>query len=118
MIESLVISLTLTIIIELAVSRLLKVRSKKDTILVILVNICTNPVVVFISNLALLLNNKIVHLSILMILELLAFWVEGLLYKKYLENKAIKPYKLSLYANLTSFSFGVVFNIFMGVVVR
>ena len=116
MIKSLLISLILTIIIELIVAILLKIRSQKDIMLVILVNICTNPVVVYIVNLSLLLQSKILHISILAILEIFAFLVEGRLYKNYLENKTIKPYKLSLCTNLTSFSFGIFLNIVMGVV--
>ena len=50
MIKSLIISLILTIFIELLISILIGIRKRNDIISIIVVNVLTNPIVVFISS--------------------------------------------------------------------
>ena len=50
MIRSLIVSLALTLIIELTVSIIFGIRKKDDIKVVILANVFTNPIVVYISN--------------------------------------------------------------------
>ena len=113
MIESLLISLILTLVIELGVAICLGVRGKNDLLLVVLVNTLTNPVVVFLANLSFLLGASwiAVRVAIIIVLEILAFLVEGFLLKKFLQNKKIQPYLLALLMNLISFGSGIVINI-------
>lgn len=70
MIKSLIISLFLTIIIELITSFLLGV--KKNTKIIICANICTNPIVVYISNCILIFKNEVLYFSVVILLEILA----------------------------------------------
>ena len=111
MIESLVISLILTLIIELGVVIVLGIRNKKDLLLVILVNTLTNPIVVYFTNISLILNSQLILIAVIAILEISAFLVEGFLLKKYLNNKKIQPYLLSFLMNLISFSGGIIINL-------
>lgn len=107
MIKSLVISLILTIIIEILVSYILGVRKKEDFKLIILVNIYTNPVVVFISNIVQRLNDVIIFSFSIFILEVWAVIIEGLIYRKYLKEK-INFVNLSILCNICSFGLGVI----------
>ena len=103
--------LFLTIILELSLSLILGLR-KKDLIYVILVNIITNPVLN--STLALVYIKYHTHIIItLIILEILAFLIEGLIYKKVLNYKKINPILLSLFLNMFSFIVGQIINNFI-----
>lgn len=74
MIESLIISLVLTITIEVTLSLLIGLRGENNINTVIWINCVTNPVVVGITNLRyILLHNLIVRNIILVILELVQY---------------------------------------------
>ena len=107
MIKSLILSLILTIILELLISYMLGIRNKKDFKVVILVNIYTNPFVVFLSNIVQLMNNTLLYYCSVFILEIGAIIIEALLYKKYLKD-AINPIRLSIYSNIFSFCIGII----------
>ena len=111
MIESLIISLTLTLLIEVSIAFALGIRNKKEILVVVLANICTNPVVVFLTNLVMILKNKILFISILLFLEICAWIFEFLIYKNFLKEQKISPLKLSLTCNLISFGLGIIINI-------
>lgn len=101
--------LFLTIILELVLSLILGLR-KKDLIYVILVNVLTNPLL---NSLCTLVYVKYFYKGFIIsivILEILAFLVEGLIYKKVLNYKKINPILLSLILNLFSFIVGLVIN--------
>ena len=116
MIKSLILSLILTIILEILVSYILGIRSKHDFKVVILVNIYTNPIVVFLSNIVQLMNNALIYYCSVFILEIGAVVIETLLYKKYLKY-AINPIRLSIYSNIFSFGIGIILlSIFKGVI--
>ena len=61
LLRSLAISLLLTLIIELVTSLILGVRGKDNIIVIICANMCTNPIVVFIANCLVLLNNILIY---------------------------------------------------------
>ena len=87
MIESLVISVVLTVAIEVTLSLLLGLRGEENIETVIWINCITNPVVVGITNLIYMLSqNLIVRNTVLVILEIVVIWVEGFLLKKNLNN--------------------------------
>ena len=106
---SLVISLALTLSLEVGffwVVRLIKSQcNKKDLLLVVMVNILTNPAVVLLYWLAILYTN-IDRVIILAPLEISAVFIEGYIYKKcglYFRH----PYVFSIAANAFSFGMGV-----------
>ena len=102
--------LVLTILIECLIAFFLKYR-KKDLLNILLVNIFTNPIV---SSVPVYFNVKFGvsgrNISLL-ILELLVLVVEGFMYHKYLNNKKINPYLLSLILNGSSYLLGVLINL-------
>ena len=110
MIESLIVSLVLTIIIELSICLILGIRKKSDIYVVLLVNICTNPIVVYIANCLKLLNNDLLYNIIIVILEIMVVIVEFELYKRYLRIYKKSPFILSLVNNTLSFGIGIIIN--------
>ncbi len=110
MIKSLIVSLALTLIIELTVSIIIGIRKKEDILVVICANICTNPVVVFTSNCVLLLNNMFIYFIAVIILELIAWIVEFIIFKKCLRFNKISPLLISILNNSISFGLGLVIN--------
>lgn len=104
--------LLLTIIIELSIALLLKVRDKKDILNIILVNIITNPVVVMSQILLYLYFGYKIEVIGVIILEILVVPIEGLIYKKVLNYKSINPILLSLILNASSLIIGLIINKF------
>lgn len=103
------ICLSSTIVIELIMSLLLGIRSKKDILNVILVNIMTNPLVV--SILMYITYNRLFNTTIsIIILEILVILTEGFTYKKVLTFDKINPYVLSLILNISSYFIGELLN--------
>jgi len=112
MIKSLIISLLLTLIFEMAVSYLLGIRHKSDVKVIICANVITNPVVVYIANLVLMLHNEALYICVVGALELSAFISEYIIFKKYMNYKKISPLVVSLINNAVSFGMGLIINIF------
>ena len=103
------ICLGLTIIVELLGALILKVRNRKDFINIILVNILTNPIVVIIPIYINFKFSTIYYYISLIILEITAIIVEGLIYKKYLYYQRLNPFVLSLILNILSYISGEIF---------
>lgn len=103
------ISLVCTIIIETSIAFILKYR-RKDLLNVVLVNILTNP----------LLNSSVIAINYyyglktrnicLYIFEIIVVLIEGYIYQKYLDNKKINGYILSLILNIASYVIGLLIN--------
>ena len=102
-------ALICTILIETIVAFIIGYR-KKDLINVILVNIMTNPIVFIVPVYFNVKYGIIERNVVLLILEILALLSEGFVYKKYLSNKKINPYVLSLILNLSSYLIGEIIN--------
>ena len=102
---ALAVSLTLTLVLEIGFYLLVGKRNKKDLLLVLLVNILTNPVVVLLYWLAFLYTDWNTTIVIIP-LEVFAILVEGYYYKKYGQSFK-RPFVFSLAANTFSFSVGV-----------
>lgn len=100
-------ALICTIIIELLVSLLLKIRDKKDLLNILLVNILTNPLVTSISLTINFFYGTKARLMSIVLLELFAFLTEALIYKKVLNYKKINPFFLSLILNISSYGSGL-----------
>ena len=102
--------LILTIIIEVIIGLILKIKNKKDILNIILANIITNPIVVSIP---VYINIKFGLLErniCLIILEILTLFVEEFIYKKVLNYKKINPYLISLIINMSSYLIGEIIN--------
>ena len=108
---ALVISLAATIILESGFFFLVGKRNKKDLLLVVLVNVLTNPIVVLLYWLSVLytdINSVIVKAA----LEIFAVLVEWYYYKRYAQDIR-KPFLFSLAANAFSFAIGVLIQLFI-----
>lgn len=105
------ISLASTLALEVGFFLIVGKRNKRDLLLVIMVNVLTNPAVVLLYWLAYLYtdwNATIVKIP----LELAAILVEGIYYKKYGESFK-RPFIFSLAANAFSFTIGAVAQYFL-----
>lgn len=111
MIQSLIRSLLYTLIIELIISIILGIRNKEDIKVIICANVCTNPVIVYITNCLLLLNNMKLLFSIVMFFEIIVVIVEYIIYKKCLRFDKLSPFFISLVNNVLSFGIGIIINI-------
>ena len=107
------ICLSVTIIIELSVALLLKVKDKLDLINILLVNILTNPLLVSTVNLISINYGSKIGYICLYTFEVLVVFIEGLIYKKYLNYKKINPYVLSLILNVSSYLIGLIITLFI-----
>ena len=99
MIESLIISLILTLLIELTISYILGIRKNEDIQVVIWANILTNPIVVFTANCISLINNNVIYNIVVMILEISAVITEAIIFKKFLDFKEKSPLLISIINN-------------------
>ena len=100
-------ALLLTVLIETLIAFLIGYR-KKDLLNVVLVNIMTNPIV-FIVPVYINIKYGIIYRNVvLLILEILTIFIEGLIYYKYFSSKKINPFILSILLNLSSYLLGVI----------
>lgn len=106
--RTLAVSLGLTVVFELAFALCCKIRSPRDILLIVLVNLLTNPALVLTS---ILMRERLSVLPVFIILplEIMAFVVEGICYK-YRGEKIKRPFLFSFCANALSYCFGVVFS--------
>lgn len=95
-----------TIVIELVVSIILKIKDKKDFLNILLVNIMTNPVVVSLPVWVNIRFGLIQRNITVLILEIFTVFIEGKVYSKYLKFRKINPYIVSLILNLSSYVIG------------
>ncbi|MFB0921651.1 MAG: hypothetical protein QMB62_12365, partial [Oscillospiraceae bacterium] len=93
-VRTLLISLGLTIVLELIFAYSFKIRGKSELILVVVVNVITNPAVVLLNNL-LQRRTELPRVTVVLILEAAAVLVEGLYYKRYAKTIK-KPLLFSL----------------------
>ena len=108
-ISSLIISFVLTIIVEYIIVKLLHIR-KKVFIPVLLVNILTNPLVVYIYNI-MKLYSFVYKDIILIFLELLVIIVESHIYKYLLEINWKESLKISFISNIIAYLIGLLLNL-------
>lgn len=107
MLESLLLSLSLTLLFEGIFALLFGLRKPKDLLLVALVNIVTNPPLVLTLNLLRRYDPRFICIPIVLLLELLAVTAEWLLYRRGLEYRKLPPLVLSLLLNTLSFLGGL-----------
>ncbi|NLC89909.1 MAG: hypothetical protein GX681_07600 [Clostridiaceae bacterium] len=104
LLTSLGLSLALTLLFESLFFFIVGKRSKWDWLLLLLLNVLTNPVVVM-SWYLLRAFTKLNLLLVLVFLETAAVVVEGCFYRKYAETIK-RPFCFSLAANACSFGAG------------
>ena len=105
------ISLSCTIVIELIFALVIGVKSKRDFLNIVLVNLLTNPIVVSVPYFLNIRYGLLERNIALASLELLTFVTEGIIYKKYLEYKKINSFILSFMFNLASYFIGNIINL-------
>lgn len=110
MILSLIVSLCLTLIIELTLSFLLGIKNKEDIKVVIWANIFTNPMIVYLANCIKLLNNDLIYNILVLVMKIIVVIAEFIIYKKYLDYKEKSPLLISIINNTISFLLGIVIN--------
>lgn len=103
-------ALFFTILIEVVVAFLLRVKEKKDLINVVLVNVVTNPIVVLFPYVIGMYHGNTYRYIALAILEVLTVIFEGFIYKKHLNYKKINPFLLALILNAASYFIGNIIN--------
>ena len=114
MFESLVISLFLTLIIEISLAAIAKIKDEKNLTTELWVNVLTNPVVVFTANMiSMIFDNYFITRAVIYFLEIMVVIVEGYLFKKYLKDAKMNPYLFALYLNGISFLTGEVINLIL-----
>ena len=110
LIEMFGVSLVFTIIIELVVTVILGFRRWNSILLVVLVNILTNPPAVLVCWICSLYLPHIPELLVQIIVEIIVIAVEAglyMMYKQKLKGQVLHAVFLSLTANLCSWLFGV-----------
>ena len=109
MIFSIIISLLLTLIIEVTITVLSK--EKENIKEIIIINCITNPIVVCVTNFFYYrYSNELITKSVLYFLEITVIFVEGFLFNRYTKKMKHNPYKFSLLLNGASFFIGEVIN--------
>ncbi len=107
LLRSLGVSLLITELSELAAAALLGVRSRRDFLLVLLVNLATNPSVGILFDGFWLFTGAAPPWFLLLAAELAAVIAEALLYRGRLAYRKLRPIVLSLILNLISYLCGV-----------
>ena len=99
------ICLLLTIVLEEGTALIIGIRKGFDLIVILFVNILTNPIVVF-SGLMFEAFTTVPRALYLTVLELAAYITEALIYRKLLYTEKPSPFILSLVLNSVSFFLG------------
>ena len=107
--QALVISLALTLILELSFSMLWGIRDRRDLRLAALVNVLTNPIVVFVYYYVRIRRLPLHYGWVTIAMEAFAVVTEALLYKKYARTLS-RPWLFSLSANAFSYAAGELIN--------
>ena len=109
-------SLGLTIIIEIIFARLWGLKTKKETLLVVLVNILTNPAAVFFAWISFICLGSEWYIPAQCIIEVVVVVVEANVYLNFAFKEGWnikKPLKFAIMVNMLSWLFGVVVQNFI-----
>ncbi len=103
------VSLGLTLVIELALALLFRVRSKRGLLIVLLANVLTNPAAVFLCMaFGPFFGGRFLLFQLLV--EAAVVWTESRVYRDFREelNAALSPFLLSLVLNACSYGTGLI----------
>ena len=103
------ISLSLTLILELSYACLWGIRDRHDLVLAVLVNVLTNPIVVFAVYFVRFRRYSIHPGWLTIVMEIFAVAAEGFLYRKHART-IDRPWLFSLSANAFSYAMGELLN--------
>ncbi len=105
------ISLFLTLLIEMSLSLLFGVR-RKGILIVVLVNMLTNPVAVCLCLLIRIAMPAQYYLPIQIIIEILVVIVEGHIYHSFQGDQSVghHPWLMALILNIISYNIGLLIN--------
>ncbi len=106
---TLLISLSVTVALELAFSLIFRIRRKSDLLLLVIVNVITNPPVVLLNYL-ILQRTELPQMLVAALLEASAVLIEGVYYRRYSENIR-RPFLFSFGANAFSYILGLLLTI-------
>ena len=109
LLTSLAFSLVATLVLEAAFFWLTGKRNRRDLVLLVLVNLLTNPALVLLLHLIYWFTN-LNYLVATVVLELIAVAVEGLYYKKFGQEFKY-PFLFSLAANAFSCTIGILLQL-------
>lgn len=110
MLSSLLLSLGLTLLFETPLAALFGIRRPKDFLLVLLVNVVTNPPLVLTLNVLNRCRPALVGAPLILALELGAILTEWLLYRRCLEYRKLPPLFLSILLNTLSYTGGLLLS--------
>lgn len=112
MILNLYLALIMTLIIELGMALILKVRDKLDLLYIALINCITNPIlnIILVLIVSFFVKNNIVFYIIVIIFEIIVVFVEYLFYKNRLKYNRISLLLFSFILNASSFGLGLIYN--------
>lgn len=108
--DSMIISLVMTIVTEVIIGICIKIRNKEDIKVIIFANILTNPVVVFCTNLIFTFGSQCAHIITVIIFEIFAVTIEYKIYKEFLKFKEKSPLYISIVSNMLSFFIGLIID--------
>lgn len=106
LIKTFAVCLGLTILLELSFALFFGIRGRKNLLLVVLVQVVTNPCVVFLM-LWCMFNLHWPRYAYELPIEAVVVGVEGIFYKKFMPSLK-RPFAFSLAANYFSYSFGFI----------
>lgn len=105
-------ALALTLVIELTIALMLKVRNKYDILFIALINCVTNPLInVIYAGILLFFRIEaysLISYVVVFVLEIVVWLTEALFFKKMLEYKRMPGMLLSLILNASSFFIGLI----------
>ena len=105
-------ALALTLVIELTIALILKVRNKCDILFIALINCVTNPLINMIYAGILLFfrieADSLISYVVVFVLEIVVWLTEALFFKKLLEYIRMPGMLLSLILNASSFFIGLI----------
>lgn len=109
MIKAWLISLAMTLVLELSYALFWGIRDKHDLRLTALVNVLTNPVVVFVYYFIRFRHLPVHYGWVTLIMEVLAVTAEAVIYRKAARTIS-RPWLFSLSANAFSYAMGELLN--------
>ena len=110
--RNMLISLTITVIIEIIIAMLWKLRLKSDFETVVLVNLLTNPLIVFCVLSIRFWTGNAPALGLVLGMEMIVWIVEGWIYRFKLIGLN-RPYAFAISANIASYGIGCIINYFI-----
>lgn len=105
-------ALVITMVIEATIAWLIGIREKNNLLVVVCVNLITNPLVVSLSAAIRFFVDISLFYPLTLCLEIAAVYIEGVLYRRYLKTN-FNPFWISVILNVASYLLGEIINRFV-----